>query len=525
MLLTTDQSTASSPARALPTRPGAVAIVKADPTLTTAFLLESLSRPEDDPFSEERAARFLLWFILEGRHRYRQVHISPAYLDFLATPVPPYGSRLLAFVRTARADLRARFAADIDGLHAWYYGGGAADLGLGPFISARERLWSPDAARRPAADRWSLPGVNVIGFADAVMGIGEDARALTAALSHAGVPVCTVNLSLSGVVAPHGTGPHGDLIVARPLFGINIFALPPIETARIVAEQGRSLTEGRISIGSWPWELTTLPRPWRMVFDLVDEVWAPSRFLAEVYRGMTDKPVLTMPPYLNLPAPAAFDRARLGVAADSALFLTMLDFNSFTARKNPEGAIRAFRAAFPDEAGGERLVVKTLNASSHAEARHAVAEVAGPDPRILFVDEVYSRAEVAGLIAAADCLVSLHRAEGFGRVVAEAMALGTRVVATDWSGSRDFLDSSVGDPVGFALRDVRAGEYVLPAGSRWAEPDLEDAAGKLRAVRRSMGEDAALRQRARERVLGAYGLNAVASQLVDRLMELQQVAS
>jgi glycosyltransferase involved in cell wall biosynthesis len=501
----------------------ALAIVESDVTLRTAFLLESLACRDENPFTDERASRFLLWFALKGRHRYRQACFSSAYLDFLATPIPPFRSRLAAFVPVAQEGIRERFAGDLDAFHDWYYREGAASLGLGPLISARERIACDDAPAGAAAlssDRSWLPGVNVIGYADGVLGVGEDARALAHVLLEAGIAVCLVNLSLPHAIGTRARHELECLHVKRPLFPINLFALPPIETARIVTEEGSSLCAGRYNIGYWPWELTSLPPAWRGVFDLVDEIWAPSSFLVDVYRRMTEKPVLAMPPYLNLPEPEPFERSELGIGRHSPIFLTLLDFNSFAARKNPEGAIAAFQRAFPDRAGPERLVIKTLNAAAHADARDALAAHAGPDRRILFVDEAMPRARLAGLIAAADCLVSLHRAEGFGRVLAEAMALGTRVVATDWSGSTDFLDEEVGDPVRYELRDVRPGEYVLPHRSRWAEPDIGDAARKLCAIRDAIGTDSELRRRAKERVVRCYGMETVVGQVAARLEAL-----
>ena len=141
----------------------AISIVERDATLRTAFLLESIACHEEDPFTDDRASRFLLWFALEGRHRYRQASFSPAYLDFLSVPVTPYRSRLAAFVALARPEIRKRFDGDPDGFHEWYYRDGAAALGLGPFLSVRERMSHTNAQDDdmpgPAHDRWMLPGV------------------------------------------------------------------------------------------------------------------------------------------------------------------------------------------------------------------------------------------------------------------------------------------------------------------------------------------------------------------------------
>ena len=551
----------------------AVSIVLDDDTLRTVYLLNHARSSNPASLTEDKAARFLLWFAVEGRTRYQHLIFSPAYLAFLAAPVPPYVSRLAAFLLLIQPELQTRFGGDLDLFHAWYYTEGVIARGLTPLISAGERMaltaphprfaahatpltryqyfkFLADAALRrrfdlekdedrlalaqelfesdgswldtPTADRTDVFGVNVIGFGNNVMGIGEDVRALAAALGRGGIPRTIVNVSLSdefGTSAPHR---FDALSFDRPLFPINVFALPPFETARLHVERGAQLFHGRYSIGYWPWELTSLPEHWHGVFDLVDEVWASSGFLFDVYRKLTHKPVLQMPPYLNVPDPPPFDWGNHGVDADDRVFLAMCDFNSFTARKNPEAAIAAFQRAFPSP-GTEKLVIKTLNSHGQPAALQRLKALIGDDDRCILIHEALTRPQVAGLIARADCLVSLHRAEGFGRVIAEAMALGTIVIATDWSGSTSILDRTRGYPVSYSLRDVTAAEYVFNHGSQWAEPSIEDAAVKLRAVRDRFGRDHEMRQRAKAFVEETYGLDTVAAALTKRL-ELLTVA-
>lgn len=483
----------------------AVDILRADETLSIAYLLSNPAAGDPAALTEEAAARFLLWFAIEGRRRFQHVMLSPSYLEFLATPVPPYPTRLAAFVLLGRPDIRKRFEGQLDRMLAWYRDEAVPELGLAPLS--------------PVRARGSLPGVNVVGFGNNVMGIGEDVRAMMAALERAGAPRVAVNIELSeafGTLARDAfAGPQAD----RPLFPVSVFALPPFEMARLHVERGTSLFHRRYAIGYWPWELTSLPEPWHVVFDLVDEVWASSEYLLDVYRKLTRKPVLLVPPCLNAGEPEAPDLARHGVTEGDFLYLTMFDFNSFIERKNPQGAIAAFQKAFPSR-GNEKLIVKTINAHSHADARRRIEALAGKDDRVVFIHDAFSRAQTLGLLARVDCLVSLHRAEGFGRILAEAMAMGTPVVATDWSGSASFLDDSTGYPVTFTLKDVRAGEYIYHHGSQWAEPSIEHAVTRLREARD--GVDPVRRVRARSRVDERYGLDPVAAALASRLGAIAQ---
>lgn len=557
----------------------AIDILRSDRTLLTAFLLRHTPMRGAAAFNDpELVERFLLWFAVEGRIDHAEAVLSPAYLAFLAEPAPPYATRLAAHLLKMRPELHRRFGHNADLFHAWYYGGGAAAQGLLPLLSVAERRFLADthplfgsmepalsraayfgylrdseartrydlnsaddrlaaiAAFEPAGDplelaqpvvapvdRGGLPGCNVIGFAEGVLGIGEDARALTSALGHAGVNRCICNIALPDRHATNAASGREALYVAKPLFPVNIFAMTAFETARLVAREGRAMTGGRYNIGYWPWELTNLPEDWRFVFDLVDEIWAPSRFLVDVYRRLTDKPVVLMPPLVEVPEVQPMDLAQFGIERGATVFLTMFDFNSFVARKNPQASITAFKMAFPDRSGPERMIVKSLNAHGQPERLADIQRQIGDDDRFILMDGAFSRAETCSLIAAADCFVSLHRAEGFGRVMAEAMLLRTAVVATGWSGNTDFLSPETGLVVDASLRNVEAGEYVFWEGSEWAEPSLEAAARAMREMAaRPSGFDAML-DRARRGVAESYSAELVAQHLADRLSSTKQL--
>jgi glycosyltransferase involved in cell wall biosynthesis len=180
--------------------------------------------------------------------------------------------------------------------------------------------------------------------------------------------------------------------------------------------------------------------------------------------------------------------------------VALFDFNSSAARKNPQAAIEAFHRAFGDDAGCE-LTLKTQNGDLFPDLLAALRARAPANVRI--VDELWAYQDVKRLIAGADVLISLHRAEGFGLVLAEAMALRTPVVATAFSGNLDFMDEScallvpshpvlVADPQG------------IYRGQSWAEPDVTAAAQALVRLR----DDPALRER-----LAAAGQKAVATKL------------
>jgi glycosyltransferase involved in cell wall biosynthesis len=224
-------------------------------------------------------------------------------------------------------------------------------------------------------------------------------------------------------------------------------------------------------IGYWAWELPTPPPGWKRVEPLVSEIWAPSHFTATAFRSLFDLPVRVVPHTL-MPSPARY-------RDPSAPFtvLAMADSRSSFTRKNPAGAIEAFHRAF-GHSPHARLIVKINGTiSSDDPVVRAARQAPNVEVRVAFLDDEAMRE----LYRSADVLLSLHRAEGFGLPMLEAMAHGVPVVATGWSGSTDFMTAENSMVVPFDLVPVRdaAGIYV---GGDWAEPDLDAAAAALRTL-------------------------------------------
>ncbi len=276
---------------------------------------------------------------------------------------------------------------------------------------------------------------------------------------------------------------------------------------------------GRRVIGYWAWELPVVPDDWRKGVRLVHEVWVPSRFVADAIASILPRdgsvPLRVIPHALAAmpPKPFSRDRASFGLPADAVVVLTSFNFESSFARKNPLGAIDAFRRAFGDRRD-RMLVVKVLNTgfdpASLAQLRQAISGVSN----IVIVEQKFTNEDNLAFIAAADIVLSLHRSEGFGLVMAEAMMLGCPVVATAWSGNMDFMDEQSAALVTakMVVPDDSAGVFALP-GAVWADPDLDQAAAHLRrlaedpAARAALGE--AGRRMVRRCLTGASLIEAV----------------
>jgi glycosyltransferase involved in cell wall biosynthesis len=279
---------------------------------------------------------------------------------------------------------------------------------------------------------------------------------------------------------------------------------------------GREFFAGRYTIGQWAWELEEFPDRYLPSLDLVDEVWALSKFNRDAIAALTDKPVhvvpLTVTEPTNVQAPS---RASLGLP-DRFTFLFCFDMFSVMERKNPLGLIDAFSRAF-DDGEGPVLVIKALNGDKRLNDREHLRWEAQKRSDVILIDRYLHHDEQVGLMSLADAYVSLHRSEGFGLTMAEAMALGKPVIATAYSGNLDFMTEDNSFLVPWEFGEVPVGCYPYPAGWRWADPDLDAAADILREVASDPAASMAVGARGRTSIFATHRLE-VGAATVSRLL-------
>jgi glycosyltransferase involved in cell wall biosynthesis len=326
------------------------------------------------------------------------------------------------------------------------------------------------------------PGVVCIGHPSAESGIGEALRGTARALQAAQVP-----FSLHGL-QQYTTARLEDRSMAEhesPRLGarVNLVCDGIIGADIATRALGPAAFAGRINILRPFWELAKVPPRFQESFARYQEIWAPSEFVRAAFAEAADVPVLRIPVPVDVTPVVPVERSRFGLPGNATLFFFSFDPCSFAARKNPGALVEAFHKAFGARVGDNvGLVIKSLDAGPHEGVLKALTSKIGGDPRIHLIEGTLSRGEMNGLLAASDAFVSLHRSEGFGFGLAEAMFLGKPAIGTDYSGNRDFLNPETGFPVPYRLVPVKAGEYPDHDGQVWAEPDIDAAARHMAFV-------------------------------------------
>nr|WP_321509810.1 glycosyltransferase family 4 protein [uncultured Hyphomonas sp.] len=387
---------------------------------------------------------------------------------------------------------------------------------LGPKVqSAYARFWLARPARHVPADP-QAPLV-VAGLFSTANGIGAAARATYRALCAAGLSPIAVDLS--GILAP------ADLdsgIPCQPMpdshEGVLILQQNGPEIASALHHLGMHRGRNWFTIGYWAWELADFPQGWERAFPYLSELWTISDFAAGALTRHPKAPAAhTFPHAIDPPESVRRDRAQFGWPEEAFVFLAFADSMSSLERKNPLGAIAAFRLAFADDQSF-RLVIKTRNLERDPLAHANLHKAVEGAENIEILDVSLTEEKIWELLQAADAVISLHRAEGFGLVLAEAMALGKPVVATAWSGNMDFMDETKAylvDQHQVVCEDAY-GVYKYDT-AHWAEPDIAAAASQLRALVTNPEETSARVRAAQARIREFACSRRIGAMMAERL--------
>ncbi|MEG4283381.1 glycosyltransferase [Microcoleus sp. A006_D1] len=320
-------------------------------------------------------------------------------------------------------------------------------------------------------------GINIAGYINGEFGIGEGVRANIRAVEAAGIPFVINNFTRS---------PHRKQDTTYQNFSpdnphpINLIQVNADEVATFIKHTGASYFENKYNIGFWAWELPAFPPAWQPAFNHFHEIWTYSNSCAEAIAQFSPIPVIKIMPSISLPAPS-LSREALNIPKNKFIFLFVFDFCSRIERKNPLAAIQAFKQAF----GGDDsvlLLLKSSNSDKNIKDLELLNSALANSSNIKHLDGYLSKDKINGLLYNCDCYVSLHRCEGFGLTMAEAMFYGKPVIATGYSSNTEFMNVGNSFLVKYKLIPIEQDCGPYKAGNVWAQPDVGHAADLMRFV-------------------------------------------
>ena len=342
-------------------------------------------------------------------------------------------------------------------------------------ISAAEKILGPLDGPSWGADQ----GINLFTYWNCICGLREAAAQLGRSAARHGCPVSLRDVPNSMSDVLH----NRQETLGLEEHALSVFVVPPLwEPAELFRRAGLPIRKNVKRVGVWFWELEDVPKAWIKNSKFFDEIWAPSRFIGESLRKVLPVPVIDMPQSLRVQPFEPVPREMYGLKPGETVFLFVFDAASSVDRKNPAGLVRAFQQAFP-RTREARLVIKVSRPQAEPRNMAKLRQMVAGDPRILLVERTMSRHELLGLMDAADCYVSLHRAEGLGLTMAEAALLAKPVITTAYSGVLDFLNDKTALMVGHSMTTITHDRPPFQKGWRWADPDLVEAANHMRWVR------------------------------------------
>lgn len=417
------------------------------------YLAEKFKRP----LEAEATPSFFQWLNQNPRHEQGPAGLTNYMLGMY---------RRRPDLQTAFPDVQGR---DREAFLRWF-SLNAADSGV-------PNAFLPNQATPQLTERTSNEGVNLAGYLTAELGIGEAGRGYVAAVKTLGLDVALNNftqtmnrledVSLSGFSEDN---PHP----------INLLCINADQVPNFVQHVGPEYLRSKYNIGLWAWELPEFPIEWSDRFALFDEIWVGSGYMAEAVSKRSPIPVINVPYVVDVPEIPAPDKAHFGLGEHEFVFLFTFDYMSIFERKNPLAVVEAFKRAFPPEAP-VRLVLKSINGDQDPDNQARLRQAAA-DHRITLLEGYLTKYDKNRLLASCDCYISLHRSEGFGLGMAEAMRMEKPVIATAWSGNMEFMTVNNSFLVQYEPTALQYDLGPYKQGQIWAEPDVDHAAALMRQI-------------------------------------------
>ncbi|WP_285164761.1 glycosyltransferase [Shewanella goraebulensis] len=503
-------------------------------SLTSYFKKLPLKRTDITVLRRRSEQVFFQWCLFEGLPLYGGYeHVSPelqTYLQCSNKVLSPKSAvtnlMVLAYQYAFQVRLNKKGGLTAEQLIEWFFDTAISRFSLSPFLSPKGLLPYTEAHKRIRFNSCTTTfGVNIVGYANSATGLGEDLRNLCLLFDENRIPYSVISL-------PHSADNSSTQRQFKPfksgrlVYPITLFCISPLAVSEVKEYYDGALFNSIYNVGILPWELPLWPKDSALELSCFDELWGVSEFCTQAFKGVVEN-VMTIPSIIDSSALVTAEQS--SVSHQSALhkpvfrFLSIFDANSYLNRKNPISTIKAFLSVFKQNENVE-LVFK-VNAVERAEKQWQEVELlCRGHNNIKFIFGIISTQNMMRLYQGCDCYISLHRSEGLGRPIAEAMLHEKVVIATNWSGSSDILNTEVGFPVDYKLVALSEEDYPHAEYCQWAEPSIDHAAFLMKqVVSLSLKQRLTIGSKARVALCKTRGVTALSDTYLQRLHNIYKV--
>jgi glycosyltransferase involved in cell wall biosynthesis len=361
-------------------------------------------------------------------------------------------------------------------------------------------------------------GLNIYGYFKGEFGVAQSGRLLARASKATGLKVSIINNSetVSRQLEDFETDEHDSF------YGVTIGVVNADQFSVWRNSLPAQLNANSKFVGVWAWEVESFPKSSQAACEIVDEIWAVSNFVKDAISPHTDTPIFVVPtPIIAPPINEILDRKAIGLVDGQDYNLFVFDYFSVFRRKNPLDLVSAHIMAFPKQEG-PTLVIKAINGEFHRNQQDQLKSAVSGRSDIIITDAYLSREQLHSLVNECQAYISLHRSEGYGLTIAEAMSLGKPVIATAYSGNMDFMNPDNSILVPFEYVDIGKDAFPYPKDSRWAQPDIEFAAKAMRELSADESLRTRIGDRARNDVTSEFTIERAAEFIQGRVKNLSK---
>ena len=355
--------------------------------------------------------------------------------------------------------------------------------------------------------------INFYGHFDGTAGISEAARLNAKALAKVGVKLNIFSYDFGNNYisnSPHNTNNYKS--------SINLIQINYDRAKDFIKKEKRIFNNSEnYNIACWAWEFPETTEEMKSCLSKFDELWVPSSFCVNVFSQISTSPVLCFPHPIESAVTSKYNRDHFNIQKNDFVFLNIFDSYSSLIRKNPLGVIRAFKKASKDTNRQIRLIVKSMNLNKFGNEFNEIKEAIASSDNIDLIDKRLEKEELTSLINNSDCLISLHRSEGFGLTMAEAMSYGKPVIATGYSGNLEFMNVNNSMLVKSKTSKTTESHGSILKGYTFCEPDVEHANELIKLVFTNLEMNKIIGQRAKDDITQQLSLQCIGTKMKDRI--------